>query len=375
VPAGTTASYTTIINSWSSRPPNLSESVALITETRGLVRGIVFDDRDHDGVLGAGDVPLGGVLVTETSTGLVLATAGDGRFSLQVSGDSIAVAEENPPGFVSLSPDTVGTFVVAAGDTVDVFFADIGALTLTAGTSQTGAVGSFVAFAHRVQAGTAGHVDLTATTADSSAVLAWYFDANGNGLLDGPDRPLAAADGDLDPDGANAGILNALLRVSVPAGAIPGSTIVIAVRAQQSVTSTSIVLEASATDVVVVVDGSAGRLTMQKSADRSDAAPGDVIEYSVRLFNAGADSLANVVLVDPISSWVDLETDAFGAGFDLEWRPPGGAPVYYTFDPSDPDECEYEAATQTLRVILSKVATFYLAPGEAGVVNYRVRVR
>jgi uncharacterized repeat protein (TIGR01451 family) len=113
---------------------------------------------------------------------------------------------------------------------------------------------------------------------------------------------------------------------------------------------------------------------MQKSADRADAAPGEVIEYSVRLFNAGADSLANVVLVDPVSSWVDLEADAFGAGLDLEWRPPVGAPVHFTFDPSDPDECEYDAPTRTLRVILSKITTFYLAPGEAGVVIYRVRV-
>ncbi|MCI0451991.1 MAG: hypothetical protein L0Z51_06300, partial [Candidatus Latescibacteria bacterium] len=375
VPSGANAAHTTIINSWSSRPPNLSESVTLVTETRGLVRGWVFDDRDHDGTFTAGDVPLGGVLVSETSQGQAVTTAGDGSFAMPVFGDSITVVEQNPPGFVSLSPDTVGPFTVTAGDTIDVYFADIGGLTITSGTSQPGPTGAFVAFAHRIVAGTAGHVDLSATATDSSAVLAWYFDANANGLLDGPDRPLVPSDGDLDPDGANAGVLHVLLRVSVPAGATPGSTIVIAVQAQQSVTSTPLVLVATATDVVVVVDGSAGRLTMQKSADRADAAPGDVIEYAVRLFNAGADSLANVVLVDPVSSWVDLEADTFGAGLDLEWRPPVGAPVHFTFDPSDPDECEYDSPTRTLRVVLSKNSTFYLAPGEAGVVVYRVRVR
>ncbi len=375
VPSGASAAHTTIINSWSSRPPNLSESVALVTETRGLVRGIVFDDRDHDGAFTVGDVALGGVLVTETSQGLSVTTAGDGTFAIPVFGDSITVVEQNPPGFVSLSPDTVGPFTVAAGDTVDVLFADIGVLTITAGTSQPGPTGAFVAFAHRVRAGTAGYVDLSATASDSLAVLVWYFDANGNGILDGPDRPLVPGDGDLDPDGPNGGVLDVLLRVSVPAGATPGSTIVIAVTAQQTVTSTPIVLTAAATNVVVVIDGSAGRLTMQKTSDRADAAPGDVIEYSVRAFNAGADSLANVVLVDPVSSWVDLEPDAFGAGLDLEWRPPVGPPVYFTFDPSDPDECEYDAPTRTLRVILSKTATFYLAPGEAGLMVYRVRVR
>ncbi len=375
VPASANAAHTTIINSWSSRPPNLPESVSLITETRGLVRGIVFDDRDHDGVFTAGDLPLGGVLISETSLGLAAATAGDGTFAIPVSGSGLTIVEQNPSGFVSLTPDTLGPFVVAAGDTVDVAFADIGALTITPGTSQPGAAGSFVTFAHRVQAGTAGHVDLTASASDSLATIAWHFDANGNGLLDGPDRPLIASDGDLDPDGANAGVLNALLRVFVPASATTGSTIIVAVSAEQSVTNTPLLLSANATDVIVVIDANAGRLEMQKTSDRADAAPGQVIEYSVRVFNAGAETLANVVVVDPISPWVDLEPNAFGSGFDLEWRPPVGAPVYFTFNPGDVDECEYDSPSRTLRVILSKNSTFYLAPGQAGMVLYRVRVR
>ena len=375
VPPGANASHTTIIDSWSSRTPNLAESVSLITETRGLVRGVVFDDRDHDGVLTVGDLPLGGVLVTETTSGLAVTTAGDGTFALQVSGSGLFVVEQNPSGFVSLSPDTVGPYTLAAGDTVDVAFADIGDLILSPGTSQPGAVGSFVAFSHRVQAGTAGHVDLSASASDSLAALAWYVDVNANGLLDGPDRPLVASDGDLDPAGANAGVLNVLLRVTIPAGATVGSTIVVSVNAQQSVTSTAIVLTANATDVVLVVDASAGRLTMQKTSDRANAAPGEDIAYTVRVFNAGADSLANVIIVDPISSWVDLVPDAFGAGRDLEWQPPVGAPVYFTFNSADADECEYDSPTRTLRAILSKNTTFYLAPGQAGVIHYRVRVR
>jgi uncharacterized repeat protein (TIGR01451 family) len=374
VPASANASHATIINSWSSRPPNLSESVALVTETRGLVRGIVFDDRDHDGVFGADDLGLGGVLVTETSSGLAASTAADGRFSFQMSGDSVTVVEQNPPGFVSLTPDTTGPFVVAAGDTVDVAFADIGTLTLSAGTSQTGAAGSFVVFAHVVRAGTSGHVDLTATT-DSTLTAVWLFDANANGILDGGDRPLVPGDGDLDPDAPNLGVLNVLLRVFVPAGAATGTTFPVAVHAEQSVTSTPLVLTANATDMIVVVDASAGRLSMQKLSDRADAPPGGVITYTVRVFNAGADSLANVIVVDPISSWVDVEPDAFGAGLDLEWQPPVGPVVYFTFDPLDADECEYDSGSRTLRLVLSKTTPFYLAPGETGVVNYRVRVR
>ncbi len=374
VPVTANGAHTTLINAWSSLPPNLAESVALVTETRALVRGTVFDDRNHDGVFGAGDIGLGGVLVTEARSGLSATTLGDGSYALAVPADSLVVIEQNPIGFVSLTPDTVHTGVVAAGDSVVADFGDIGILTLSAGGVSPGTPGAFVDFGHRVQARTAGHVDLTAT-ADSAVATAWYFDANGNGLLDGPDRPLVAADGDLDPDGPGGGVLTVLLRVFVPIGATPGSTIAVSILATQTVTGTSITLTANAADAIVVAPAGSGQLSVQKSLDRTDARPGDVITYSVRLFNAGADSLANVMLVDPVSSWVDVEPNAFGAGFDVEWQPPSGTPVWFTFDPSDADECQYTSADRTLRVVLSRNATFYLAPGQAGVVTYRVRVR
>jgi uncharacterized repeat protein (TIGR01451 family) len=374
VPAFANAAHTTIINAWSSLPPNLAESAALITETRALLFGTVFDDRDHDGVRGAGDIGLGGVLITEARSGLSATTLGDGSYALVVPAESLVVVEQNPIGFVSLTPDTVGTGLVAPGDSMLVDFADVGILTLSAGGVTPGAAGGFVVFAHRVQARTAGHVDLIAGP-DSGLVAAWYLDANGNGLLDAPDRPLVAADGDLDPDGVGGGILDVLLRVSVAAAATPGATLTVSLLAAQSVAGTSLTLTASATDAVVVTAAGSAQLSIQKSLDRTDALPGDVITYSVRLFNAGTDSLVNVVLVDPVSPWVDVEPDGFGAGLDLQWQPPAGAPVFFTFDPLDPDECAYTAVDRTLRVVLSRSAVFYLAPGQAGVVTYRVRVR
>jgi uncharacterized repeat protein (TIGR01451 family) len=374
VPGTANGSYTTLINSVSSLPPSLSESVALITETRALVRGVVFDDRDHDGVFGAGDIGLGGVLIREERSGLAATTFGDGRYALLVPADSLVVIEQNPAGFVSLTPDTVHAAALAAGDTAVVDFADVGILTISGGGAVPGAAGAAVDFTHRVQAGTAGHVDMSATS-DSSYASVWYLDANGNGLLDGPDRPLLPGDGDLDPGGPGAGVLNLILRVFVPAGAVPGTTVAFAIVATQTVTGTPLVLTAAASDAVVVTPGASGQLSIQKSHDRADALPGDLITYTVRLFNAGADSLANVVLVDPVSPWVDVEPGAFGAGLDLRWEPPAGAPVFFTFDPGDADEAEFTGADHTLRVIFSKSAAFYLAPGEAGVVTYRVRVR
>jgi uncharacterized repeat protein (TIGR01451 family) len=374
VPASANGAHTAIINAWSSLPPNLAESVALVTETRALVRGTVFDDRDHDGVFGPGDIGLGGVLIVETQSGRSILTSGDGSYSLLVPPDSLVVVEQNPPGFASLSPDTVDAGFAAAGDTVVAEFADVGILTITAGGVTPGVPGGVVDFAHRVQARTAGHVDLVAVV-DSSLSSAWYFDANGNGLLDGPDRPLAPADGDLDPDGPGGGVLHVILRAFVPAGATPGSTLTLAIAATQAVTLTPLVLTANATDAVLVTPAGSGQLAVQKSLDRTDAAPGDLITYAVRMFNAGTDSLANVTLIDPVSPWVDVEPGAFGAGLDARWDPPAGAPVFLTFDPSDTDECEYTSADRTLRVILSKNTVFYLAPGESCVVTYRVRVR
>ncbi|MDH4038713.1 MAG: NEW3 domain-containing protein [Candidatus Krumholzibacteria bacterium] len=373
VPVSANGTHTTLINAVSSLPPSLSESVALVTETRALVRGTVFDDRDHNGVFGTGDVGLSGVLIRESRSGLATSTLADGSYSLLVPADSLVVVEQNPVGFVSLTPDTVFAAALAAGDTAVADFADVGIMTLTAGGVAPGAVGGTVDFSHRVQAGTAGHMDITANS-DSAFTSVWYVDVNGNGLLDAPDRTLVASDGDLDPDGPGAGVLNLILRVFVPAAAVPGSTIPFAIVATQTVTGTPLVLTATTTDAVVVTPG-AGQLSIQKSHDRTDARPGDAITYTIRLFNAGVDSLGNVALIDPVSQWVDVEADAFGAGLDLRWEPPAGAPVFFTFDPGDADEAAFTTADHTLRVIFSKNTAFYLAPGQAGVITYRVRVR
>lgn len=89
----------------------------------------------------------------------------------------------------------------------------------------------------------------------------------------------------------------------------------------------------------------------------------------------GTDSLQNLILLDPVSAFLDLEVDGFGAGRDLEWTPDGGPPVYLTFDPTDADECEYSTVERLLRLVLSKNTPFYLAPGGTGALRYRVRVK
>ena len=376
VPAGVnTAADPTIIDAWSSLPPNLPESIQLITRTTALVSGIVFDDRDHNAAFSPGDIPLAGVRITTLPPGTEAISGGDGTFNLVVDGGStFSVIEHNPSGFISLSPDTLGTFTVNAGDVVNVAFADVPPLYLSGGTAAQGVAGNYVDFPHTLEAGTAGQVDLLATN-DAGAVTMFMLDENGNGVFDGADRALEPADLDLDPSGPGGGTVAVLLRVFVPSALQPGFTFHVTVDATQTISGTPLTSTATASDAVVVVGSSTGSLQLTKQSDKPGAVPGEVITYSVRFFNSGADSVQNLVLLDPVSGFVDVVPDAFGPGQDVEWQTDGSPPVYLTFDDSDGDECDYSVAERLLRLVLSRNTPYYVASGESGTFTYQVRVR
>jgi len=373
VPAGITGSHTAIFNSWSSRPPNSPESASLITTTNAVIRGYVFDDADHDGTRGAGEGGLPGVSVVEVSTGLTAITQASGAYSLLVpAGTSATIVEVNPSGFISTSPDTLGPFALAAGDTITAEYGDVPPVYLSPGVVANGLAGSYVDFPHRVEAGTAGQVVLS-TSNGAGATTMLYLDVDGNGIFNGTDRPLTPADLLMDPV-SNPSVA-ILLRVFVPAALASGVTFQVTLDAVQSISGTPLTSATSATDAVLVIGSSLGNLSLQKTSDRPDAAPGDVITYEITFLNTGSDSLQNVVLIDPVSAFVAIEPDGFGAGQDLEWIPDGGAPVYLTFNNADADECEYSPAERMLRLFLSKNSPYYVAPGGTGIMRYRVRVQ
>lgn len=368
-----TSLFETIIDAYSSLPPNSPESVRLVAQTFGVVTGIVFEDRDHDGVFGAGDAGLANVLVREDNSGQSVLTDGAGRYTFVVpSGASATVIEANPSGFISLSPDTVGPSVLLAGDTLDVDFADVQPLRLSAGTVLTGVAGGFVDFPHRLDAATTGQVILTAT-ADPGVTTMFMLDANGNGIFDAPDRPLQPADIDMNPGGGNSTVY-LLVRAFVPATLSPGVTSRVTVDASQTIGATSVTTMAQAIDAFVVVAGTLGRVTLQKSVDLGAATPGQVLTYTITFFNAGSDSVQNVVILDPVSQFVDPVPDAFGAGQDVEWQREGQPPVYLTLAP-DADECDFDTGGRSLRLLLSKTTPYYLQPGETGTLTYRVIVK
>ncbi|MFQ5510228.1 MAG: hypothetical protein ACE5EO_00110 [Candidatus Krumholzibacteriia bacterium] len=375
VPAGAgTGQHYTLINAWSSLPPNDPESVALVTQTGALVRGIVFEDADHDGVFSPGDNGLGGVGVREDVGGLVGQTAGSGEYTFLIAGGSqVTIIEHNPSGFISISPDTVGPSVLNAGDTLQVDFADVLPLRLGAGTVLTGVAGGFVDFPHRIEVGTRGQITLAAT-APAGVVTMFLLDDNGNGVFDGVDRTLQPADLDMDP-ALGRTVVSVLLRVFVPAATPLGTTIRVTVDAVQPIAGTGLTTSAQAADAVAVAGTQLGRITLQKSVDSGAAQPGEVVTYTISFFNPGVDSVQNVTILDPISPYVDPVPGAFGPGQDVEWVRGGFPTQYLTLDPSDGDECEYSVNERLLRLLFSKNGPFFLLPGQSGALSYKVVVQ
>jgi uncharacterized repeat protein (TIGR01451 family) len=366
--------YSAIINSYSSQIPNLPESVRLTTQTAAVVTGVVFEDRDQDGALSPGDPGLPGVVVREENTGQNQITNGSGGYTFLITGGTSAiVTEQNPFGFLSLSPDTVGTIPLDAGDTLRVDFADVAPLRLSPGVVLNGIAGSYVDFPHRLDASTRGQVVL-GVRADSSVVTAIYLDENANGVFDGADRPLQPADLYMDPVAGDSTV-SILLRAFVPDTYAPGTTFRLDVDASQLIEGTSLVTIAQATDAVVVVANPIGRITLQKQVDLGAARPGDVLTYSISFFNVGVDSVQNIVIVDPISPFVDPVPDAFGPGLDVEWQRQGSGPQYLTLDPVDGDECEYTTVDRLLTLLFSKTTPYFLEPGEQGTLTYKVLVK
>ena len=366
--------FPAVINSHSSLPPNAAESVRLVSLTAGVVMGTVFDDRDHNAIFGPQDVGLGGVTVVETATGLTVVTGGDGRYVfLLPAGVSSTVVERNLSGFVSLSPDTVGPAVLAAGDTLVVDFADVPGIRLSTGVVANGVPGGFVDFPHRLDAGTKGPVVLTAV-ADPLAVTALFLDVNENGLFDAGDRVLEPADLDMDPP-AGKDHVYVIVRLYIPMPSSTGATYRVVVDAVQTIEGTVLTSRARVFDAAIVIDGGAGILALTKSVDTGAAAPGSILTYTISFTNTGLDSVQNILVLDPVSVHVDPVADAFGPGMDVEWRKDASTVVYLTLDPADSDECAYNGAERLLRLTFSRNAPYLLKPGDGGALSYKVIVK
>ena len=352
------------------------DSVILEIITASFISGIVFDDSDHDGIFDAGEDGWSGVTVTLTDpvTPYTAFTDGGGRYLFTVpSGLSRDVIELTPGGMVSLSPDTVQTGVMAAGDTVYIDFADVMISTIAPELSVTGTSGGFIELPHTITAGTAGQAAVNVALPAGWAAV-WYRDVNGDGILDAFDTVLTAADLYLDPELPGYDIVPVIIRVFIPPEAAPGTVASAVVTLQQTFSGTSVVTAVLITDNIAVLASSSGMLVLVKTVDLAQAHPGDIITYTIDFSNPGTEGIMDIVIVDPIFPSVDLVLDAFGPGNDIEWIV-GGVPVYLTADPVDADEALYDAVSGTLSIVFSRQAPFTLESGGTGSVSYQVRVR
>ena len=100
---------------------------AYCNETYGVVYGTVFNDTDHDGARSIGEAGLEEVTVRLYNSSELLsaiATDGEGRYSFKLTDSgNYTVVEEDPPGFVSTTPNNV-TVEVLVGNSSLLDFGD-----------------------------------------------------------------------------------------------------------------------------------------------------------------------------------------------------------------------------------------------------------
>jgi uncharacterized repeat protein (TIGR01451 family) len=355
---------------------NLEDSITLEIATGSFVAGIVFNDKDHDGVHDAVEEGWTGVTVTLAGPGGPLARETDGASAYLFEVPSRAahsVIEINLSGMISLSPDTVLCRAAAPGETLRVNFADVRRSTIAPSNDLSGPAGSFIDIPHMIVAGTKGQASLSVSL-PASWVEVLYRDNDADGRLGAADSLLRVSDLALDPDSAGFATVPVIVRVFVPPQVSAGTNVSLTIALSQILSGTAIQSDASVVDRLFVLARATGMLKLVKEVDLAQARPGDVLTYTIAFSNPGIKGVKEIEIIDPLAAEVDIVKNAFGAGRDVEWIKKG-VPVYLTADPLDPDEAMLEASEGRLHVILSRLAPFTLESGAAGRISYRVRIR
>ena len=375
IPAGA-AMRTSIIIDGIALSRDLEDSVTLEIATSAFVAGIVYNDKDHDGVHDPGEEGWIGVTVTLSDPGgpLVRQTDGSSAYIFEVpAGLARQVTELNPGGMISLTPDVVSLAAAAPGDTFLVDFADVRCPVIAPANNLSCPAGAFVDFPHVITAGTKGQATVAAALPPGWIEI-FYRDNDASGGLSAGDSLLTAADLALDPDSTRFAVVPVIMRVFVPPQTPVGTSASIEVTLHQVLSGTAIEVEAAVIDRLLVLAQASGLLNLAKQVDLAQAHPGDTMTYSIVFFNPGAEGVREIEIIDPLSPTVDLVTGSFGPGKDIEWLK-DGTPVYLTADPLDADEAMFVAADGTLHVILSRRAPFTLESGATGSIVYRVKIR
>ncbi len=229
---------------------------------------------------------------------------------------------------------------------------------LWAAPSALGVAGGTAAIhRHTYTANSSGTVSFAASTVPVPPVTGWgltlWRDVNCDGALDPGEPPLPASV--VLTTGQQ---LCVIARHQSPLGAAAGANETATLSASFSYANASPALGAgSALDDVTTITLSNG-LVISKAVDRSAAAPGGLLVYTINYSNPGTVPLSNIVIRDATPPWTVFDSAACSAtgggitGCSLTQQPAAGA-------------------TGSLAWTLAGA----LLPGASGAVSFRVRVQ
>jgi uncharacterized repeat protein (TIGR01451 family) len=305
------------------------------------VSGVVFADTGagagvaNNGVQDGAEPGIANVTV-QASGGAVTAsgvTASNGAYTLWIpasASGAFTLDPTAPSGYLATggSAGTTGgsytrpsvTFTPSSGQTYSgVSFGLVPANTFGPSGAQTAQPGTTLFYAHAFLAGSAGTVTLSVSSSDSPAAPAWnqvlYQDSNCNGVLDSGEPQVSGA------LAVSAGQkICLILKVLVPAGAVPGAQSSATLSAAFSYSNASPALAATVTASDVTTLASPGALALTKvvsdlttgsaAATADSANPGDTLQYTLTATNNGAQPLSTLVISDATPSYTTFVSAA-----------------------------------------------------------------
>lgn len=124
---------------------------------------------------------------------------------------------------------------------------------------------------------------------------------------------------------------------------------------------TTVEAQDSALDTTTIIEGF---LKLTKSVDKTQAAPGEVITYTIKYENIGNEPALNVIITDPIPAYTTYEANSMCLDNDCNGTCDSGGNLT--------DDADSDAGTFTGSEVQFNIGT--VNPGQSGCVIFKVRV-
>ncbi len=330
-----------------TQAPTLSRSITVVasdltSRNFGLyhgssLAGSVFKDNGsgggiaNNGLRDGGEPALAGVAVSVTdaagaTTWDSQATDANGAYQLWIpytAGTGVLkVSQAADPTMVFVSGNagsTGGVFAAAGAATsftpvtgtayTGVNFGDVPINRLDTDGQQAAAAGTTVLYPHVFHVGSAGLLGFAAAPL-AAPPTGWsatvWLDANCNGQLDAGDTALTAATAVVADQS-----VCVIVKVFVPETAASEARTTYTLTASFAYANNALASQAQRQDITIV--GTADGLRLVKSVDRTVAASGTVITYTLTYLNQGANAISALKIRDATPAWTVLATATCGA--------------------------------------------------------------